>query len=64
VATIARNSGGTFIDLDKPEVFVKSDFFDSVHLNGTGGQKYFNQVAEILSHRDSGLATSVDASAN
>jgi hypothetical protein len=63
IGGIARRYGGTFIDLDNQEVFKKSDFYDSVHLNGIGGQKYFDQVALILSNRSS-LATAVDSSAN
>lgn len=63
IAEITRSYGGTFIDLDKPELFDKSDFYDSVHLNGKGGQKYFTQVALILSGRNN-LATTVDSSAH
>jgi hypothetical protein len=49
IGAIARSYGGTFVDLDRPDLFEHSDFYDSVHLNGKGGQKYFNQVALILS---------------
>lgn len=63
IGDIIRSYGGTFMDLDRPELFDKSDFYDSVHLNGKGGQKYFNQVALILCGR-SNLATTVNSSAH
>ena len=60
---ITRRYGGNFVNLDKPELFAKSDFYDSVHLNGVGAQKYLDRVALILSKYNN-LATSVNFSTN
>jgi hypothetical protein len=48
VLSIVERSGGTFVDLDKPDLFEHDDFFDTVHLNGKGGQKYLDQIAQSL----------------
>lgn len=58
VSLVACKSGATFVDLDLSDVFNHDDFSDTVHLNGRGGQKYFDQIALILS-RGSEVATSV-----
>jgi len=51
-----RESGGTWVDLDRPDVFQHDDFYDSVHLNGKGGLKYFDLISSIVGNR-SFLAT-------
>lgn len=61
IGDMTRSYGGEFIDLDKADLFAKGDFYDSVHLNGKGGQKYFKQVARILSEHDN-LAARVESS--
>lgn len=56
VGETVKNHGGIFIDMDKEGSFEKSDFYDSVHLNGKGGQKYFDRVAKIVADSEN-LAT-------
>jgi hypothetical protein len=51
VASIATAGGATFVDMDQPNVFQHADFVDSVHLNGHGGEKYFDQIAQVLSRQ-------------
>jgi hypothetical protein len=63
VADTARKYGGTFVDMDQPNAFAHEDFYDSVHLNGIGGQKYFDQVGVILS-RSGGMSIAGKTSAN
>jgi hypothetical protein len=45
---VVRENGGMFENLDTAE-FEHDDFFDSIHLNGKGGQKYLKQIAAVLS---------------
>jgi len=52
VSSVASKCGATFVNLDLPEVFKHDDFADTVHLNGRGSQKYFDQVALILSRQE------------
>jgi hypothetical protein len=55
VSSVASEYGATFIDLNRPELFNHDDFADAIHLNGRGGEKYFDQIAVALS-RQSKLA--------
>lgn len=43
-----HNYGGTFENLDMPAFFTHDDFFDSIHLNGRGGEKLLNHIAIAL----------------
>lgn len=45
---IARSGGAQYVDFDNPKDFVASDFMDSVHLNGTGGQKVLDRIASLI----------------
>jgi hypothetical protein len=45
----ATKYGARFIDLNQPDVFTKQCFADSVHLNGHGGKKFFEVLADRLS---------------
>lgn len=53
----ANKYGAQLIDLNKPDVFTKNCFADSVHLNGMGGKKFFQVLSERLA-TDSQLAVS------
>lgn len=49
VSDTVRTAGGIFVDFDTPTVFKHTDFFDTVHLNGKGGQKFLTKIAQTLS---------------
>ncbi len=51
VSSTVRANGGVFVDLNLPGLFQHDDFFDSVHLNGKGGQKFLSYVADAMSSR-------------
>jgi hypothetical protein len=51
VSSTVRENGGVFVDLNLPGMFEHDDFFDSVHLNGKGGQKFLSYVAGAMSKR-------------
>lgn len=51
VSSTVRDNGGVFIDLNQPGMFQHDDFFDSVHLNGKGGEKFLTYVAGAMSTR-------------
>ncbi len=51
VSSTVRSNGGIFVDLNLPGQFEHDDFFDSVHLNGKGGQKFLTHVAGAMSKR-------------
>jgi hypothetical protein len=55
-----RASGGIFVNFDTLSAFEHNDFFDSIHLNGKGGQKFLDQIAIALS-KSSELAASTRA---
>lgn len=46
LSAMASAHHASFIDLDRPNVFVLSDFFDSAHLNEIGGRKFFSTLAD------------------
>jgi len=52
VSSVASKCGATFVNLDLPDVFKHDDFADTIHLNGRGGEKFFDQVALILSRQE------------
>jgi len=58
-----RSYGGTFVNLDLPEIFKHEDFMDSIHLNGRGGLKFLDHIALVLS-TSSQVATSNHLQAN
>lgn len=47
VKSLTAKSGAAFIDMQNSQLFPKRMFADSVHLNGLGGQQFF----EVLSER-------------
>lgn len=51
VSSTVRTNGGVFLDLNLPGLFEHDDFFDSVHLNGKGGIKFLDYVADTMSTR-------------
>jgi hypothetical protein len=55
-----RASGGIFVNFDTLSTFKHDDFFDSIHLNGKGGEKFLEQIAMALS-KTSQLASSTRA---
>ncbi|PWT96286.1 MAG: hypothetical protein C5B53_09930 [Candidatus Melainabacteria bacterium] len=55
-----RASGGIFVNFDTLNAFQHDDFFDSIHLNGKGGQIFLDQIAIALS-KSSELAASTRA---
>lgn len=57
VSETVKNSGGIFVDFDKAELFNHDDFFDTIHVNGRGGQKFMDQIALTLA-ANSRLASS------
>ena len=59
---VVRENGGMFENLDTP-IFEHDDFFDSIHLNGKGGQKYLKQIATVLS-QTSTVASAGNSRAN
>lgn len=54
---IAEKNGAPFIDMDKDDLFTLTDFYDSTHLNETGGKKLFVAVAEKIAKLTSTVAT-------
>lgn len=52
VTACTRSYGATFVDLNTDR-FSHDDFFDTVHLNGRGGQKFILGVAEALTNTSS-----------
>jgi hypothetical protein len=46
-----RSEGGVFLNLETTGVFKHEDFFDSIHLNGRGGEKFLAQIALALSKK-------------
>lgn len=53
-----RGCGGVFVNLDSSSTFQHDDFFDSIHLNGKGGQKFLDQIALSLSKTSELVAAS------
>jgi hypothetical protein len=49
IPNIVRKNGGRFVDLDKTGKFKHDDFYDTIHLNGKGGEKFLAQIALCLS---------------
>jgi hypothetical protein len=47
---ICRNGGAQYVDLDKSNAFVAGDFFDSIHLNGSGGEKLLDRIAQEIAN--------------
>lgn len=52
VTACTREYGATFVDLNTDR-FTHDDFFDTVHLNGRGGQKFISGIAEALTNTSS-----------
>lgn len=52
VTACTRQYGAAFVDLNTDK-FTHDDFFDTVHLNGRGGQKFIAGVAEALTNTSS-----------
>lgn len=48
VTEISRKHGVPFIDMDSPEQFTLTDFYDSTHLNESGGKKLFVALSERI----------------
>jgi hypothetical protein len=48
VAETAAN-GSTFVDLNQDKKFVKSDFYDTAHMNSTGGKKLIETISTLQS---------------
>lgn len=48
IGSLAEKYQAEVIDLNDQNVFTKQDFADSVHMNGDGGIKFFNQLAQKL----------------
>jgi hypothetical protein len=48
VAETAAN-GSTFVDLNQDKKFVKSDFYDTAHMNSTGGKKLLETISTLQS---------------
>jgi hypothetical protein len=63
VPKTVRANGGIFVNFDSTSAFQHDDFFDSIHLNGKGGQKFLDQIAIALS-KSSELASATRASAS
>jgi hypothetical protein len=50
IKTMTSEGGARLIDLNQSGLFNHSDYLDTVHLNGTGGEKFFKLLAEKLSN--------------
>lgn len=50
VGNLASKYNATFWDFNKKGMFSKSEFFDPVHLSGTGGMKLFRLIADKCEH--------------
>lgn len=61
VSSTVRENGGVFVDLNLPGLFEHDDFFDSVHLNGKGGQKFLSYVAGAMSKRSLAQSSNVQS---
>ena len=48
VSEMAAANRAEFIDMNKPDVFEKKHFADTVHLNGLGGVAFFKMLSEKL----------------
>lgn len=48
LASTSREFGGQYADLSSDNRFVSTDYLDTVHLNGAGGQKLFRAMAESV----------------
>lgn len=51
VSRISTEYGARFIDLCETARYVKQDYRDSVHLNGFGGRKFLNRLADEIASK-------------
>jgi len=49
VKTMADEHQVPFMDMDEPNAYTLTDFYDSAHLNEVGGRKFFTELAQRLS---------------
>lgn len=56
-SSAVRDNGGTWVNLDRADVFQHDDFYDSIHLNGKGAEKYMQLIATEMA-KSSSLAQS------
>jgi hypothetical protein len=49
----ARKYGHKFVNFDDKRIFRHNDFFDTLHLNGKGGEKLLQEIAATISQQSS-----------
>jgi hypothetical protein len=63
VTTLAHNYGARFVNMNDQNLFPKDNFEDSVHLNGLGGQRFFELLTDRMK-ADAQLAQTVTGQIN
>jgi len=53
VETTSKQSSVPFIDLDKSGAYQNADFYDTVHLNGDGGDRFISTVGNLVTRESS-----------
>jgi len=59
ISTTTRDAGVPFLDLQKDGAYKNDDFYDTVHLNGIGGERFLSAMSSIVkgaAGADSGIA--------